>query len=47
MPKGEVIPVPLLCSVTFGAPLQVQEAEDKGVFLQRARDAVIALREVE
>jgi 1-acyl-sn-glycerol-3-phosphate acyltransferase len=47
MPKGEVIPVPLLCSVTFGAPLQVQAGEDKGVFLSRARDAVIALREVE
>ncbi|MEQ1804710.1 MAG: lysophospholipid acyltransferase family protein [Burkholderiaceae bacterium] len=47
MPKGEVIPVPLLCSVTFGAPLQVLAAEDKGAFLQRARDAVIALREVD
>ncbi len=47
MPKGEVIPVPLLCSVTFGAPLQVLAAEDKGVFLQRARDSVIALREVD
>ncbi len=47
MPKGEVIPVPLLCSVTFGAPLQVRAGEDKGAFLQRARDAVIALREVD
>jgi 1-acyl-sn-glycerol-3-phosphate acyltransferase len=46
MPKGEVIPVPLLCSVTFGAPLQVLAGEEKGAFLQRARDAVIALREV-
>jgi hypothetical protein len=41
-----VIPVPLLCSVTFGAPLQVLAGEEKGAFLQRARDAVIALREV-
>jgi 1-acyl-sn-glycerol-3-phosphate acyltransferase len=47
MPKGEVIPVPLLCSVTFGAPLQLLADEDKGVFLKRARDAVIALREVD
>jgi 1-acyl-sn-glycerol-3-phosphate acyltransferase len=47
MPKGEVIPVPLLCSVTFGAPLQPQPGEDKRAFLQRARDAVIALREVD
>ena len=23
MPKGEFVPVPLMCSVTFGAPLQV------------------------
>jgi 1-acyl-sn-glycerol-3-phosphate acyltransferase len=47
MPKGEVVPVPLLCSVTFGAPIQLTEGEDKRAFLQRARDAVIALREVE
>jgi 1-acyl-sn-glycerol-3-phosphate acyltransferase len=47
MPKGEVVPVPLLCSVTFGAPIQLNDGEDKRAFLQRARDAVIALREVE
>ncbi len=46
MPKGEVIPVPILCSVTFGAPIQLQEGEDRKVFLARARDAVIALRDV-
>ena len=44
MPKGEVVPVPILCTVTFGAPLQLQPGEDKRVFLQRARDAVVALR---
>ena len=44
MPKGEVVPVPILCSVTFGAPLQLQPGEDKRVFLDRAREAVIALR---
>ncbi len=47
MPKGEVIPVPLLCSVTFGAPLQLAPDEDKSTFLQRARDDVIALRKVD
>ncbi|MES2887934.1 MAG: lysophospholipid acyltransferase family protein [Pseudomonadota bacterium] len=46
MPKGEVVPVPLLCSVTFGAPVQLQPGEDKRVFLARAREAVMALREV-
>jgi 1-acyl-sn-glycerol-3-phosphate acyltransferase len=46
MPKGEVVPVPILCTVTFGAPLHLQPAEDKRVFLARARDAVLALRPV-
>jgi hypothetical protein len=46
MPKGEVIPVPILCSVTFGAPVTLEAGEDRKVFLSRARDAVIALRDV-
>ena len=44
MPKGEVVPVPILCSVTFGAPLTLLPGEDKRVFLDRARAAVVALR---
>lgn len=44
MPKGEVVPVPVLCTVTFGAPLQLGEGEDKRAFLERAREAVVALR---
>jgi 1-acyl-sn-glycerol-3-phosphate acyltransferase len=47
MPKGEVVPVPILCSVTFGAPLLLAPGEDKRVFLDRARAAVIALRLVD
>ncbi|MGA0571777.1 lysophospholipid acyltransferase family protein [Variovorax sp. VNK109] len=46
LPKGEVIPVPVLCSVTFGAPIKPEEGEDRKVFLERARQAVMALREV-
>ena len=46
MPKGEVVPVPILCSVTFGAPVQLAPGEDRGEFLARARQAVIALRDV-
>jgi 1-acyl-sn-glycerol-3-phosphate acyltransferase len=46
MPKGEVVPVPILCSVTFGAPMQLEPGEDRQAFLARARDTVIALREV-
>jgi 1-acyl-sn-glycerol-3-phosphate acyltransferase len=46
MPKGEVVPVPILCSVTFGTPIQLEPDEDRKVFLDRAREAVIALRDV-
>ena len=46
MPKGEVVPVPILCSVTFGAPVRLEAGEERRAFLDRARQAVIALREV-
>lgn len=45
MPKGEVVPVPMLCSVTFGAPVALGADEERGAFLTRARDAVVALRD--
>jgi len=44
MPKGEVVPVPILCSVTFGQPLRLLPGEEKTVFLDRARQAVLAMR---
>jgi len=44
MPKGEVVPVPILCTVTFGAPLTRVDGEDKAGFLERARAAVLAMR---
>ena len=43
MPKGEVIPLPLICTVTFGAPLRVGDGEDKAAFLARAQAALLAL----
>ncbi|KQM68415.1 lysophospholipid acyltransferase family protein [Xylophilus sp. Leaf220] len=46
MPKGEVVPVPILCSVTFGAPVVLGADEERRPFLDRARDAVIALRDI-
>jgi 1-acyl-sn-glycerol-3-phosphate acyltransferase len=70
MPKGEVVPVPILCSVTFGKPMQVlrhsaeqgeietdgeryihgavgnETIEGHAEFAERARNAVIALRDV-
>ncbi len=47
MPKGEVVPVPILCSVTFGAPTPLAPGEDKRAFLERTRAAVMALRRVD
>lgn len=42
MPKGEIFPVPLLCTVTFGAPLAISAQENKSAFLERARTALLA-----
>ena len=44
LPKGEVLPVPMISTLTFGAPLRVGERESKDEFLGRAREAVCALR---
>jgi 1-acyl-sn-glycerol-3-phosphate acyltransferase len=44
MPKGEVVPVPVLCTVTFGVPLERVAGEEKAAFLERARAAVLAAR---
>ncbi len=46
MPKGEVVPVPILCTVTFGAPIALRPEEARRTFLDRARHSVVALREV-
>jgi 1-acyl-sn-glycerol-3-phosphate acyltransferase len=44
MPKGELIPIPLLCSVIFGAALQLEQAESKDAFVERARARLLSLR---
>ena len=43
MPKGRFFPVPLLCTITIGAPLQLRAHEDKETFVARTRDALLAL----
>ena len=43
MPKGVLIPVPTVCSVRFGAPVEHSPQDLKEDFLNRARDAVIEL----
>ena len=43
MPKGEFVPIPLLCTVTIGTPLRVEPDEDKAGFLERSRHALLEL----
>lgn len=43
LPKGEVIPLPFICTVRFGEPMKLNEGEDKAAFLKRAEAAVLAL----
>lgn len=43
MPKGTLMPVPLICTVRFGAALSLAEGEAKDTFLERARAAVLEL----
>lgn len=43
MPKGKVVPVPLICTLTFGAALRLDSNEDKEAFLSRASAALLAL----
>jgi 1-acyl-sn-glycerol-3-phosphate acyltransferase len=43
MPKGARIPLPLYCTVRFGEALPRVAGEPRDDFLERARDAVVAL----
>lgn len=43
MPKGALLPVPLLCSVRFGTPCRCQPGEDKKAFLERLRTTLVEL----
>jgi 1-acyl-sn-glycerol-3-phosphate acyltransferase len=43
LPKGQFVPVPLLCRVVFGAPVAIAPDEDRRAFLDRAREALLAL----
>lgn len=44
MPKGKVVPIPLLCTVTFGEPIRAEAGEDHKDFLDRAAEALLAIR---
>ncbi|MEQ1768108.1 MAG: lysophospholipid acyltransferase family protein [Methylotenera sp.] len=43
MPKGSILPVPIICTVRFGAAVSLQQQERKKEFLARARSAVLRL----
>lgn len=45
LPKGHLLPVPMLSRITFGAPLRLEQGEPKAAFLERARGALSALGE--
>lgn len=46
LPRGEFLPVPLLTRVVFGPPIWLENGEPKQAFLERARQAVLRLREL-
>ncbi len=43
LPRGAILPAPLLCSVTFGAPVGLLPGEEKKAFLARLRQNVALL----
>ena len=43
MPKGSLIPVPLLCTLSFGPPVAPIDGESRDAFLARARTALLDL----
>lgn len=46
LPKGEILPVPMLSLLTFGKPIHLEPHEERDVFLERAREAVSSLRRI-
>ena len=45
LPRGEILPVPLLSHITIGAPIWLEKGETKHQFLDRARTAIINLKD--
>ena len=44
MPKGKLLPLPLLCTLTVGAPLTLGADEPRDTFVERTRAALLALQ---
>ena len=47
MPKGAIVPLPLLSTVIFGTPLALNKFTDKIQFLNYAQQELLKLKEVE
>ena len=45
LPRGEVLPVPLLSCITMGSPIYLEKGESKADFLKRARETVRKLKD--
>lgn len=45
LPRGRVLPVPMLSRLIFGPPLWLEQGEPKNQFLSRARQAILDLKE--
>jgi 1-acyl-sn-glycerol-3-phosphate acyltransferase len=46
LPRGEILPVPMLSCLTFGPPIYLEAGEPKLRFLARARAAVLRLKDI-
>ena len=44
LPKGMIVPIPLACTVRYGAPLQFAPDVGKKMFLDMVRDSLLNLR---
>ncbi len=45
LPKGEIFPIPLVCTVRFGEALRLEVGEVKDAFLARSHAALLALKD--
>jgi hypothetical protein len=43
MPKGKHVPLPIICTIRIGNPLERIVGEEKQVFFERAREAIVRL----
>ncbi len=47
LPKGTLLPIPLICTVTFGPPVTLKKRESKKRFLRRAHAELMKLADMQ